>query len=351
MRKANVLTLRPFHYVTPSISTMTVMSLCVLAPQVLMLFLTGSFASLSILLACVLASCAAEAVDALLIRRRAYNVPVTLLQGVLTGMLLPPAYPVATIFLIILMTLFIVKYPFGGIAGSWVNPVAICVVVAYFIGSIWFPAFIIPPQYLQSHNTSLLLINEGMFPALGFDPAVTDFLNGAVFSRLGTNIPEGYVSLLWDTGATIPAFRFNLLTLLGSLVLFSTRSLGWEVPLSFLLSYSLLVWLLCPLFAGGAVGNGDVILALLTSGTLFTAFFVASWFGTAPMTAAGKVAFGTATGVAAFLISGYGLSAAGAMFSVFCGNICSLLIQMVEHVYSERRLGRDPQPVHVQERN
>lgn len=353
MKKNSTMTLRPFHFVTPSIFNITVGMLCVLVPHIVMLFVTASFNSLLIILSCVLASCSAEAIDAFLIRKRNFNITVTLLQGILTGMLLPPTYPVVTIFIIIFITLFIVKYPFGGIAGAWINPVAISVVMAYFIGAIWFPTFIISPLYLQNHNTSLMLINDGMFPVYALDSTVTGFLNSAVFSRLGTNIPEGYVSMIWDTGAAIPAFRFNLFTLIGSLVLFSTRSLSWEAPFSFISTYCFFVWLLCPIFVGGNLANGDVILALFTGGTLFTAFFVLSWFGTVPMTRVGKIIFGVTTGIASFFISGYGLSAVGAMFSVFCGNIFSLLIQMLEHIYSEKQLNHPSRPNlhHVEEHN
>ena len=350
MRRNSALTLRPFHYVTPSISTMTISVLCVLAPHLVMLAVTSSFRSLLIILSCVLASFAAEAVDALLVRKRGMNIPVTLLQGILTGMFLPPMYPLVAVFFIVFSVLFVAKYPFGGIAGSWVNPVAISIVMAYFLGAIWFPTFIISPLYLQSHNASLLLIHDGVFPQCSLDQAVTAFLNGVVFSPLGTNMPEGYVSLLWDTGAAIPAFRFNLLTLLGSMALYSIRALSLEVPASFIVTYVFLVWLLCPVFAGGTAGNGDVILALFTGGTLFTAFFVLSWFGTVPMTTAGKLFYGSLTGVAAFFICGYGLSSVGAMFTVFCGNILSLLIQMAEHWYSEYRLSPGARTT-VQERS
>ena len=353
MRKNNTLTLRPFHYVTPSISTMTILMLCVLCPHIVMLFVTSSFQSLLLILSCILSSFAAEAIDALLIRKRTPNIPVTLLQGILTGMFLPPSYPVVTVFLLTFITLFIVKYSFGEIAGSWVNPVAFSIVMAYFIGALWFPTYIISPMTLQAHNASLIMIKDGVFPVHSFDMVITGFLNSTVFAKLGTNIPEGYMSLLWDNGAVIPAFRFNLFTLIGSLVLFATRSLSWEVPVSFLATYSFLVWLLCPIFAGGSLGNGDIILALFTSGTLIAAFFVLSWYGTVPMTVVGKLCYGISTGVAAFFIAGYGLSAAGAMFSVFCGNIFSLLIQMIENYYREKQLNWPvrPQTHHLQEHN
>lgn len=352
MKKNNVLTLRPFHYATPSISTMTIGMLCVLIPHIVMLAITSSFQSLFIILSSVLASFGAESIDAIFIRKRSINILVTLLQGLLIGMFLPPMYPVVAVFFIIFVTLFIAKYPFGGIAGSWVNPVAISIIMAYFVGAIWFPTFIISPLYLQSQNVSLMLINDGVFPICSLDAVITGFLNNKVFSPLGTNIPEGYISLLWDTGAAIPAFRFNFFTLLGSLVLYSMNSLRIEASVSFILTYSFLVWLLCPIFAGGVFGNGDVLLALFTGGTLFSAFFVLSWFGTTPMTMAGKIFYGILTGVAAFFISGYGLSSVGAMFSVFCGNIFSLLIQMIEHWHGEKMLSNTvhPQP-QTQEHN
>ena len=70
---------------------------------------------------------------------------------------------------------------------------------------------------------------------------------------------------------------------------------------------------LSPVFSGGVPMQGDMILALLTSGTLFAAFFLMQWFGTIPMTRRGKIIYGFAGGIIAFIFSGCGTSPIGSI--------------------------------------
>lgn len=333
--KNKIISLRPFCFLTPSVSTISVTILCILLPQILMLFLTRSFNSLLLLCCSITASLATEAVDKLCIRKQHFSVLPVLIQGILIGLFIPADYPPVAFFFLTAIMLLLTKYVFGLHAGSWINTTAATIIAAYFIGSVWFPAVHVPVEQIQSPNMSLLLIQEGVLPVYRFDSAITGFLNEHIFSALGTAVPDGYISLLWDSGSAIPAFRFNILTLIGSLFLFSFRILDALIPALFIGVYLGLVRLFCPVFAGGMFGTGDCLLALLTGGTLFTAFFILPWFGTVPMTTCGKVFYGIFAGIAAFFISGFGLSTAGAVFTVFSANIVSVLIQFFEQKMSD----------------
>ena len=338
MKHNSSVSLRPFCYILPSFKSMTICMLCILIPHIAMLTITASYDSIILLVCSVIASVSAELLDKLVVRKKYPDVLTSILQGVMIGLLLPSTYPAPAVFFIVLCTLLIAKYSFGGISSSWINPMAITVLVAYCICPAFFPVYSMPVEHLQVQNTSLLLIQEGVLPVHGFDSAITNFLNDYIFSLLGTTIPEGYVSLLWDSGSVIPAFRFNLLTLFASLVMFSMSMISCSIPLCFILVYSILVKLFCPVFAGGTFASGDIILSLLTSGTLFTAFFVLSWYGTIPLTTGGRAIFGCFAGIAAFFISGYGLSSAGSMFTVFFANIVSVVIQFYENKRTSRIL-------------
>lgn len=352
MKYNSTVSLRPFCYILPSFRSMTICMLCVFVPHIVMLALTASYNSIILLVCSVIASLAAELLDKLVIRKKNPDVLTAILQGVMIGLLLPATYPSVAVFFIVLCTLLIAKYAFGGVSGSWINPMAITVLVAYCICPSFFPVFSMPVEHLQVQNTSLLLIQDGVLPVHSFDSVITNFLNDYVFSLLGTTIPDGYVSLLWDSGSIIPAFRFNLLTLIASLVMFSMSMISCSVPLCFILVYTLLVKLFCPVFVGGNFANGDIILSLLTSGTLFTAFFVLSWYGTVPLTTGGRIIFGCFAGIAAFFITGYGLSSVGSMFTVFSANIVSVLIQFYENKRTTKILcskKNEPQVQMVQE--
>ena len=140
-----------------------------------------------------------------------------------------------------------------------------------------------------------------------------------------------YVSLFWDSHSTIPAFRFNLLTIVSSIVLLSTEVLSPIIPAVFMAVYASLVKIFAPVFYDGFLFSGDIILALLSSGTLFCAFFLLPWHGTTPYTNRGKWCYAFIAGILAFFILGAGLSPSGFAFAILIVNVLSLFIQNVEN--------------------
>jgi electron transport complex protein RnfD len=141
--------------------------------------------------------------------------------------------------------------------------------------------------------------------------------------------------MFWDTQSVIPAFRFNLLTLFSSMFLISVGIINWIVPTAFLAVYGILVRLFSQTLFTGIVGQGDLLLALLTSGTLFTAFFIVDFYGTTPITNLGKLLYGIVVGIIAFFITGCGTSPIGSMFTVLFANVVSPIIQLLEDkIYS-----------------
>jgi Na+-translocating ferredoxin:NAD+ oxidoreductase subunit D len=330
--------LRPFKFLEPSVHTQSLAILIVLLPQIFMLLLSESFASLIVLASSFLASFAAEGIDCALHRKNHFSGLTPSVQGIIIGLLLPSTYPPVSVFAIIFITLLIAKYAYGGFANAWVNPVAITITVAWIIGMSKFPPFQVTFEQLQIHNPSLALIHDGVFPTLPFDTRITAFLNSYVFRMFGVSIPEGYISLFWDSQSLIPAFRFNFITLLSSIVLFATNSIGSIIPAMYLIVYSILVAFAGPLFYHGAPGQGDVLLALLSSGTLFCSIFVLEWYGTTPVTQWGKIIYGISAGIICFFITGCGTSPVGSVFTVLIANIFSPVIQYIEDRMSEKYL-------------
>ena len=90
--------------------------------------------------------------------------------------------------------------------------------------------------------------------------------------------------------------------------------------------YAVLVRLFSPVIFGGTFNQGDVILALLTSGTLFCSVFVIQWYGTIPVSIIGKVLYGIFTGIIAFLVVGSGTSPIGMVYTVLICNVLNILI-------------------------
>ena len=323
--------LSPFKYLRPSVRVESYIVLALLCLQVLMLILTKSVDSLLIVLATLLASYAADFSNAEQNYKKPFVVIASSIRALVIALLLPAGFPPLAVFFISFAVLFINKHTLGGFANSWINPAAITIAICWIIGMKFFPELTVSDAALHSKNIALTLISDGTFPQNSLDVALTNFLNRRLFSLFGVSIPEGYFSIFWDSHSAIPAFRFNLLTLVSSIILLSCDVLNPIIPSVFICTYAVLVKVAAPVFYGGVIFQGDVILALLSSGTLFSTFFLLQWHGTTPFSNRGKWLYGLFAGVLAFFILGIGLSPVGFAFIILILNILSLFIQSVEN--------------------
>ncbi|MEE1181133.1 MAG: RnfABCDGE type electron transport complex subunit D [Treponema sp.] len=327
-RKIN---LNPFHFASWSLETVSAVTIALLLIQVIMLAVTKSYASIVVLAASLAASVLSEIVHkAFLSKDTRIKWRISVIQGLLTGLLLPAAYNPAAVFIVVFLTMTVFRWAFGEFAESWANLVAVCVIVLYFLNSSCFPPCALTSADLQTRNSALVLIQNGSIVPLASDSSITEFLNKTIFKIVGISIPDGYVSLLWDNGSAIPAFRFNLITLFSSLVLFSFDFIDFIIPALFIFVYGLLVRFISPLILGGIPMQGDIILALLTSGTLFSTLFILQWYGTTPINLSGKIIYGILSGIVGFSIIGFGLSSIGYVFTVAVMNLISPCIQIFE---------------------
>lgn len=322
-------TLSPFVYKVPSIRQASYWILFVLSFQLIMLFITKSYQSLVIILGCTVASVLAEFLDNALRKRLLHFDFTSLIHGIIAGLFLPQNFPPYYAFVIVFIAVLITKYAFGGLGTAWANAVAVAIVIAYTTCPQYFPSFQITLDYLNQ-NTLERMIADRVFLPLPFDSNLTSFLNSKIFRYAGVSLPEGYLSLFWDNQAVIPAFRFNIITLLSSIILFSGNMINALIPCIYIFVYGLLVRLFVLLPVGGNFANGDILIALLTSGTLFTAFFLIQSYGTTPLSIRGKTLYGVFAGIIAFVLSGCGTSSVGSVFTVLIMNIVSPFIQIFE---------------------
>ena len=110
------------------------------------------------------------------------------------------------------------------------------------------------------------------------------------------------------------------------------------IPFIFMAVYAILVRVVGPLFTGAPAFQGDVIFALLTSGTLFCTLYLLQWHGTVPITKSGKIIYASLSGVVAFLVMGYGNSAAGYAFMILIMNLVSTLVQIFESRMARKKV-------------
>lgn len=331
MYKKHSITLAPFIYLTPSLSTSAKIILASLFLHILSLALTKSFAALITTFSAALSVFICEIIFKKCRKNYKADYIIALIQGLITGLLVPQDYPPVIVFVTVFFCFAGSKYIFENFAGSWINPSVLSLAMLYFLDSSFFPVFEISSNALQTRNAALNLIQSGSVKVFSFDYAVTDFLNKNIFSLFKIAIPNGYISMILDSSSFIPAFRFNLITILSLLFFISYSMTSFIIPTVFLTSYMLLVRFLLPFFVNGTPLQGDMILALFTSGTLFYAVYLIQWYGTSPLTAFGKVIYALIASVLAFITAGFGSSSAGMIFVILMLNLISPLIQQAEN--------------------
>lgn len=332
--------LKPFIYLSTSVTSSTFLFFLILLLQIAMLFVTKSYQALIV----IGASCAGVILADVLsfIFQKTYHLHffLPLIKGLIIGLLTPSTYPPHEIFIIALSVILIIDQAFSGYADLWVSPIVIVIAAAWMFNTSGFPLYQVTADSLLSGTPSLQLIQNGTFPVLPFDSKITALLNGSIFKSFGVSIPDGYISLFLDTHSVIPAFRFNFIILLSSIFLIAVDVVHPAIPVCYLSVYSLLVYFAEPLFVRGMPGKGDLLLALLTSGTLFCTFFLLQWYGTSPVSLWGKIIYGCTGGIIAFLIVGCGTSPVGSVFTVIIMNICSLIIQLIENRLTGKKMYR-----------
>jgi len=321
---------KPFIYTKPSVSEVCIKLFVLLALQIFLLIFTKSYNAVFVILTALAGAICSAALNFLIFKEPPYSSMTIIIQGLMIGMLLPDSFPLYAVFSITFFSLFLSRTLVFQSINSWINEAAVGIVIAWIIGSKFFPSFYLTPELVPIKNPSVFLIQNGTFPIYDFDRTITSFLNSSVFSWFKVTIPEGFISLLWDTQSIIPAFRFNLLTIISSIILFSDNSFSPIIPAIFLFVYLVLVRLFAPFIYGGAFNQGDILLAMLSSGTLFCAIFMIQWYGTTPITLSGKIFFGVISGIIAFVIIGCGTSPIGMAYTVLICNVVNMMIRYFE---------------------
>ena len=334
------ISVKPFVYSIPSISSVSIRLLVLLSIQIFMLIFTRSFNAFFVVLTSFSGAVIASILNYYIKKEPFYNIMNISIQGILIGLLLPESYPLAMVFVISFSTIIISRSIVFKSINSWINIPAIAIIIAWYIGNTFFPQFALNSELLTVRNSSVYLIQSGYFPIYSFDSPITSFLNKNIFNLANVTIPEGFVSMLWDSHSAIPAFRFNLITIISSIIIFSDNAFSLIIPSVFLTVYAVLVRLFVPYLFGGSINQGDIILALLTSGILFSSVYLIQWYGTIPVSVSGKIALGFITGIIAFVIIGCGTSPIGMAYTIIFSNIICMMIRIFEEKKNDLSTGK-----------
>lgn len=339
IKKTPVL-LKPYFFIKPSYSAVSIRILIMLLIQLIMLMITKSYNALGVIGAALAGSICAYLLNFFNKKSQVFTIIPLISQGIFIGMLIPSTFPPMVVFLLSFLVLSIEKIIFENKSQSWVNIICVTVILASFIGASFFPGFEVTRDLLSVKNPSVMLIKSGNFTVFDFDVTLTNILNSTILYWFKVTLPEGILSLLWDSNSIIPAFRFTFITIISSVFLFADNGASATIPTIFLVVFGLLVRFLLPVMVNGPIAQGDLILALCTSGTIFFAVFILQWHGTCPVTKIGKVIYGICSGVIAFFIIGCGTSSVGMCYTVLICNVLNLIIRVVEEKQDEIKVNK-----------
>jgi electron transport complex protein RnfD len=254
----------------------------------------------------------------------------------LLAIAIPPLSPWWVITIGLIFAIVIAKHLYGGIGQNLFNPA----MVAYVVLLISFPVQMtswISPQELQAtpvssgdafsliftgfnlEGLSLQQIRtgiDGITMATPLDAFKTALTAGNTASEALTQ-PQfgGLAGIGWEW--------VNLAYLIGGLLLIKLRVINWHIPVSFLVSLTLISSLFMLLSPGT---TASPTIHLLSGATMLGAFFIATDPVSASTTVKGRLIFGAFIGAMVFIIRSWGGFPDGVAFAVLLGNMCVPLI-------------------------
>lgn len=254
------------------------------------------------------------------------------LTGLLIGLNMPPAIPLFIPAMASVFALAVVKWSFGGLGANWMNPALAGRVFVFF-------------SWTGPMTKWTLPLIQGMDAVTGPTPlgslkSALMNINGSVGGPLellaGEGVPVTYKELFLGNIPGSLGEVSALLLLLGAVYLFIRKIISWQIPLSYLLTFSLLVWVFGGNRYNAGFFQGDVLFHLLSGGLILGVFFMATDMVTSPVTKKGRLIYGIGCGFMTFLIRFYGSFPEGVSLAILFMNI---FVPLIDRLVSPKRFG------------
>lgn len=289
----------------------------------------------AILVQLALASIAALCAEAIMLKLR--NKPLAMFLGdgsvIVTAWLIALTFPpLAPWWLVIVGTCFAVivaKHLYGGLGQNPFNPA----MVAFAVCIVSFPALMAqwPAQGLQ-----LSLFDQANI-VFGFSPRIDALSAATPLDALKTALHQGdsgsiSVAELLQNQKTYGMFAgrgwewIALAYALGGAYLLARRIMTWHVPVAFIVGLSSISGLL-HLYNPGQFASP--LFHLFSGSAMLGAFFIATDPVSGCTTPKGKLIFGAAAGMLAYIIRVFGGYPDGIAFAILLLNLCAPLIDLL----------------------
>ena len=276
------------------------------------------------------------------------------LTGLLIGYNLPPGIPYYIPILASVFAIVIVKWTFGGLGHNWMNPALAGRVFVFFSWTGPMTAWTMPSTMDAADTVSgasvLGYIKTGLIDYTGGERGPMEFLaaNGYPYSSfdanvtswfeslLGTDIHNGYVDLFFGNVPGCIGEISAFLLILGAVYLFMRKIITWETPVSYTLSFIVLVWIFGGLRFNAGFFSGNVLFHLFSGGLVLGVLYMATDMVTSPLTRKGMIIFGVGAGFLTFLIRFYGSFPEGVSLAIILMNI---FVPMINRYTQPKRFG------------
>ncbi|NDL69492.1 RnfABCDGE type electron transport complex subunit D [Vreelandella alkaliphila] len=277
----------------------------------------------------LLAALFALAAEALVLKFRRRPLPPALmdssalLTGVLLGASLPPASPWWLIGTGVIAAVVVAKQLYGGLGHNPFNPA----MVGYALLLVSFPTYMTlwsPPQPLIPENLWGKI--SGTLPG-----SALDALSGATPLDAFKHKGEAVLASEFWADRPLPEGTLNawrnvaLAWLAGGLLLIGKRIISWHIPVSMLVSMTVLATLF---YASDPSHYASPFFHLVTGATLFGAFFIATDPVSAATSRRGKLIFGAGIGALVMVIRTFGGYPDAVAFAVLLMNLCVPLLDI-----------------------
>jgi electron transport complex protein RnfD len=313
-----------------NLSRSTAVRMWLLVICALLIVLQSSFNDLGASFAVAFVAFLAAVLAELLITQKQYGFQKIMdgsaaASGLILALMLPNQITPVYAAMGAVFAMVVVKHSFGGLGANRLNP---ALAGWLFIRLSWpdsftkaidgsVPAAVTPFEYLPQAGSAA-------------DGIVGGFLNKYVFSFFSADLPSGYLDLFALQSPGIIADRAVLALVLSTVAISAVMISRLRLSVIYLFVFSLLVKLFGDLPAGGSFWNGDVILALLSGGTLLTAFVLIAEPSGGAKSVTGGIVLAAVAALLAFCFRYFGRELYGGFYAAALVNAFTPLLCRAE---------------------
>ena len=231
--------------------------------------------------------------------------------GLLLALNLPPTAPIWMGIIGSVFAILVVKQLFGGLGQNFMNPAlgARCFLLIAYTGPM---TNFVCDAY--SGATPLAILKPGS-------------------EVVGQTAPTLLTMFIGKTSGVIGETSVICL-LIGAIYLVVRKIISLRIPLSYIGTFAVLIFLFAP---GHQFDAMYMLQEICGGGLILGAFFMATDYVTSPITPNGKLVFGVCLGLLTFIFRMFGGSAEGVSYAII---FCNLLVPLIERVTVPKSFGK-----------